>query len=611
MTRWQKKPGLVAAFIFLVVVIAYLPSFFMGFIWDDDAHVIASPENASFSALAKTWLTLDHTQQYYPLTHSVFWLQYRLWGHWAAGYHAVNIFLHGILAFLIWRIFALMGYKGALAGALLFALHPVAVESVTWISELKNVLSGALLAASLLWLCSFLNLFSKPSPLKPSSVYTISFAIFLCALAAKTTSSVLPVFALALVYWRRGKVSKSVWMALVPFFVAGLVAGLTTIHVEKEFIIGSEDYFETLDMPARLVIAGKAVWFYLSKLVWPANLVFIYPKFDRQVSPEAFLPLAAVGLVFAVLFLLRKKIGRGPICAWACYFAALFPALGFFDVYPFIFSFVADHFQYLAMPVFCIFAGGLWAAARQRAPQTISQFMVAALCLILIVLTVQTWRTQLPYQNHKTLWEEVLKHNPDVAMAHNNLAAVFFEDKEYGKAIFHWQNAIRLNPGKAKAYVNIGWALLDLEFFLESRDAFAEAVRIEPDSQEAWMGLGFARMGLAKMGLETWDAAINAMEQAVSIDPGAAPAHHNMGVVLGKAGQYEKALTSLEKARSLNPKSVVTLVDLYHVLMKQNNPDEADKVWIQLKLLDPALARKTKIIYEHQQDNRFQDMPQE
>jgi len=611
MTNWHEKPAFVAVFIFLAVCAAYLPSFFMGFIWDDDAHIIQDAAGASLYALAKTWLALDYNQQYYPLTHSAFWLSYNLWGHWSVGYHAVNIFLHAVFAILIWRIFSRLGVRGALAGVFLFALHPVAVESVTWISELKNVLSGTLLAASLLWLCSFLHLFSGPSRLKPSTVYTISFILFLGALGAKTTSSVLPVFALGLIYWRKGFISKSDWLALAPFFVAGLLAGLTTIHVEKEVIIGKETYFETLDGPARLIIAGKAVWFYLSKLVWPANLVFFYPKFERQVTPEAFLPLLAVGLVFVLLFGLRNKIGRGPVCAWTCYVAALFPALGFFDVYPFIYSYVADHFQYLAMPVFCLFAGWLWSAARARAGKNISRIMVAALCLLFFVMTVQTWRTQFPYQNSRTLWEAVLKRNPNSSMAHNNLAAILYENAEFNRAIFHWQQTLRLDPNSFKGYINLGWVLLEHGHDFEAHEAFREAIRVQPDDMEAWMGFGLAKMKLAETGMETWDAAVGSMENAVSLAPLSAPVNHSLGVVLGKAGRYERARQQMEKARSLNPDAPVILVDLYHVLMKLNDFEEAERVWEALAKKDAALALRAKHIYAPDADPNPEKLPDE
>jgi tetratricopeptide (TPR) repeat protein len=523
---------------------------------------------------------------------------YNLWGQWAAGYHAVNIFFHGAFAFLVWRIFNRMGLKGALAGALLFALHPVAVESVTWISELKNVLSGTLMAASLLWLCSYLNLFKKPSALKPSSIYIISFFLFLCALAAKTTSSVLPVFALGLIYWRRGAISKSNWLALAPFFAAGLVAGLITIHVEKEFIIDDGAYFEALDIPARLIIAGKAIWFYLSKLVFPVNLVFIYPKFDRQVTPEAFLPLAAAGLMFMLLFLLRKKAGRGPLCAWTCYVAALFPALGFFDVYPFVYSYAADHFQYLAMPVFCIFVAGTGARAREKLPGYAAKTLIVFFCLLLAALTLHTWRTQLPYFNERTLWESVLKRNPDTALAHNNLATTLFDNQEYNRAIFHWQNAIRLEPDHPQAYINIGWALLNLEHPFEAYEALLEGVAIKPDEVKAWQGLGLATMKLAEMGLKTWDAAVSTMERVVQLEPHSASAHHNLGVALAQAGRHEDALKSMDLARKLNPNATVTVEDIYHLLMTGDKYEAALEVWEQLYKMDSELALRAKKVYE-------------
>jgi len=522
---------------------------------------------------------------------------YNLWGHWSVGYHAVNIFLHACFAILIFRILNLMAFKGALVAALMFALHPVAVESVSWVSELKNVLSGTLLAASLLWLCFYLKLFTRPSSLSPRLVYAISFILFLGALASKTVTCVMPVFAIALLYWQRGCISKGQALAIAPFFLAGFVAGLLTIWVEKEFLIEEVYYFTTLDMPARLIIAGKAVWFYLSKLVWPTNLAFIYPKFNRQVTPEAFLPLAAVGLMFILLYLLRKKIGRGPICAWTCYVAALFPALGFFDVYPFVYSYVADHFQYLAMPSFFIFFGGFWAQARQGAGKAASKALTIALSLVLLFLALQTIQTQVPYQNSRTLWESVIIKNPDSVIANNNLATILYDNGEYSRAIYHWKVAMQADPPHIIPYTNLGLRLMDLGRHEEARDIFKRAILLKPNDFETARGIALAYMGLAELGEPTWDLAVDYMTKALNFRPLSAPANHNLGVILGRAGRYEEARKYMEKARILNPREVGTLVDLYGVLIRLEDFEAADDLLAALEQKDHSLALRAQTLY--------------
>ena len=324
----------------IVVFLAYQPAWQGGLIWDDDAHV-TKPELRSWHGLYRIWFDLGATQQYYPLLHSVFWIEHKLWGDAPLGYHLVNILLHAMAALMVAAVLRRLEVPGAYLAAAIFALHPVQVESVAWITELKNTLSAVFyLSAAMLYL-RFDQERKKP-------FYAGALVLFVLGLLSKTVTATLPAALLVIFWWKRGKLS---WrrdvLPLVPFFVLGAAAGLFTAWVERK-LIGAEGAAFDLTFIDRFLIAGRVIWFYLGKLFWPANLIFIYPRWniDQAVWWQYLFPAAAL-LLAAALWVLRRR-WRGPLAGLLFFVGTLFPVLGFFNVFPFIYSFVADHFQYLA-----------------------------------------------------------------------------------------------------------------------------------------------------------------------------------------------------------------------------------------------------------------------
>ena len=337
--------------LFIAVLAAYQQAWNGRPLWDDDGH-ITRPELRSAGGLARIWTTPGAVPQYYPVVHTVFWLESHLWGDLPLGYHLLNIFLHVFSAFLLLRILRKLQVPGAWLAAGIFALHPVMVESVAWITELKNTLSGVFFFGTALAYCTF-DLERK------KRWYTLAAGLFLLGLLSKSVIATLPVSLLAIIWWRRGKIQ---WrrdaVPLLPFFVMGIVSGLFTAWVERMFI-GAEGQEFTFSVIERSLIAGRAFWFYLGKIFSPVNLVFIYPRWNvSQTVWWQYLYPAAALICAAALWAVRKH-SRAPFAAVVCYTAALFPVLGFFNVYPFRYSFVADHFQYCAVagPVVLAAAG--------------------------------------------------------------------------------------------------------------------------------------------------------------------------------------------------------------------------------------------------------------
>jgi protein O-mannosyl-transferase len=326
----------------------------------------------------------------------------------------------------LWRILCVLRIPGAWLAAAIFAVHPVQVESVAWISERKNVLSALSYFAAALTYLRFVPLREAPTVESRSLLFYFgSLALFVCALLSKTVTCSLP--AALIGWWKNGHVQRRDVWPLLPFFAIGLGLGLSTIWIERHHV-GALGPAWSFTFPERFLIAGRALWFYAGKLLWPAQLTLIYPRWHISVSSAAqwLLPLAAAAVI-ATLWWTRKRIGREALVAVLFFAGTLAPALGFVNVFPFRYSFVADHFQYLAsIGLIVLFAVGL-----SRLPRVIP-------ALLLILLTALTWIQVSVYRDLESLWTDVVKKNPDSWMAQNSYAAVLVEkgSKRRGHAAF-------------------------------------------------------------------------------------------------------------------------------------------------------------------------------
>ena len=391
-----------AAGVFAAVLAAYWPACRAGFIWDDDAHVTRA-ELRSAHGLWRIWFDLGATQQYYPVLHSAFWVEHGLWGDSALGYHMLNVLLHAtaacLFALVLRRVLGRPGVSWTewLAGAL-FALHPVCVESVAWVSEQKNTLSTVFcLLAALAFLRWRDQRVDAPEgevpPRKDTSrsmvLYWIATALFVLAILTKSVTATAPAALLVVLWWREGRLNwKRDWLPLIPWLAMGAAAGLFTAWVERRYIGAQGAQFD-LGWVERCLLAGRAACFYFGKLAWPARLIFIYPRWtiDAGAGWGWLYPAVALGVPAA----LALRGFRGALAGVLCFLGMLFPALGFFNVYPFVFSYVADHFQYLAsLPVLALAAVGWerWRAAGSWRGRT----AVPAAVVAVILFGALSWR---------------------------------------------------------------------------------------------------------------------------------------------------------------------------------------------------------------------------
>jgi len=558
----------------VATLLAYQPAWHGGRLWDDDGH-LTKVELQSADGLRRIWFDVGATQQYYPVVHSAFWMMHAAWGDDTLGYHIANIVLHAASAFLILCILARLRVPAPAFAAFLFALHPVQVESVAWMTELKNCLSGVLyLAAALVYL--------RFDEARDRRRYTIALVLFVLAVLAKSVTATLPAALLIVFWWQRGRIRWREDVApLLPFFVVAIVGGSLTTWMERTQIgaQGTDFRFSFLE---RCLIAGRVVWFYLAKLVWPANLMFNYPRWtiDAAVWWQYLFPLM-LAATLAALWMIRRRT-RAPLAALLFFCVTVAPAMGFVDVYPFRFSFVADHFQYLAcIGVFALAAAGAGlAAGRLRLAPAVA---AVAMALIVAPLSALTFAYSRQYVDADTLYRETLARNPDSWLAHFNLAVDMSSAGRTDEAIREYRDTIRIKPDYVETYNNLG-------ALLEGRGQFADAANQYRKALSLNQHLAFTHNNLGKVLVKLGrpDEAIAQLKQAIVIDASFAAAHANLGSAFAQTGRLPDAIAEYTATVRLDPTSWVYRANLGMLLTRAGKREEAIQQLQEAARLNPS-----------------------
>lgn len=529
----ERHPLAAAALLVLAVVLAYWPVFSAQFVWDDFDFIVHNDTLRSAEGLARLWLEPGAVTQYYPLVFSSLWIEFQLWGLEPRGYHVTNVLLHAANAVLLWRILARLGLPAAWLAAAAFALHPVHVESVAWITERKNVLSGLFSLTSAL---VYLRFDARRGP----RTYALALLAFACALLSKTVAATLPCALLLILWWQRGRVTRSDVLPLLPFLGLGAGLAATTLWLEK-FHVGAVGTVWELGLAERCLIAGRAVWFYAGKLVWPGELMFIYPQWsiDATAPAQWLWGIAALSVV-GVLFAGRRRWGRGPVTAVLFFGGTLVPALGFFDVYFMLYSWVADHFQYMASVglVALGVCGAVHLSRRRPVSHGLQRGVVLLLCAAVVVLALRTRSQTHIYHDSETLWRDTVAHNPEAWMAHNNLGSVLLRRGEHDAALAHFERAVALHPGDPESTNNLAAAYHGKGRLDRALVHYREAIEADPEYVPA-------RQNLAR--------AVAAFEKLAPTDPRLAPAYEALGIASEAQQRDAIALTFYERALSLRP----------------------------------------------------------
>jgi len=564
---WPAREWLWGLILVLAVILAYQPVWHAGFIWDDDIYITTSPCIIGPLGLKEIWTT--NAADISPLTLTTFWVEHALWGLPPLPYHLVNVLMHGACAVALWRVLRSLRVPGAWLGAALWALHPVQVESVAWITETKNAQSGLFFLLSILFFVRWLRAGENQKRNSWNYVLTLLFAAL--AMASKSSTVVLPVVLCLCAWWIEGRWHWRNIAKVVPVFLMSIAASAVSIWTQSLNLAIAPDPQWVRTWPERLATAGDAVWFYLGKLVWPHPLIAIYPRWRIDAGQWiSYLPLLAVVVVLFILWLKRDSWSRPWFFVLAYFLTALLPVLGLVDNPIFRYSLVFDHFQYLASMGPLALAG---AGLVRFSDFALSgrPFLQPSLCAgLLLMLGLSSWQRAWAYESQETLWTDTLAKNPSCWVGHGNLGEALLRKGQVDKAMAQLKTALEINPNYIEAHSNLGAALLQKGQMDDAIAQWQRALEINPNYIEARNNLGFALLQKGQV-----DEAIAHYQKALTINPNLAEVHNNLGAALLQKGQVDEAIFHYQKALEINPNDVEAHNKVGIALYQKGQVDEA------------------------------------
>jgi Flp pilus assembly protein TadD len=583
----HERPGTGLAILAILLVVltfaTYAPVLRGDFTWDDDVLISDNPIIKDEAGLRRFWFTTE-TADYYPITGSLWWLEWRAWGNSATGYHVANVLLHAVNAVLVWMVLRHLKIPGAWLAALMFAIHPVNVATAAWISEQKNTLSMLFAATAALLYLRFCDKGRW-------RWYGFSLAAFLLALLSKSAVVMLPVVLLGCIWWTRGRVRwRDVWCS-VPFFVVSLVLGLVTVWFQYHRAMHGM-MIRNASFLVRLAAAGWVPWFYLYKALLPLNLTVIYPKWQVDASHwVSYAPGALLVVCFLVFWRKRRTWGRPLLFGLGYFVVTLFPVMGFFNQSFHNFSLVADHWQYYSIVGVIALAVAAGNEAFRRIGRQSRQLRTIAAVAVVTVMGVATWQRCNVYASDERLWRDNVAKNPRAWLAWLNLGL----NREWAghpdDAVGYFEQALRINPDDADTHSSLGLALLQLGRTQEAIPHLERALRINPDDADAHNSLALALLQLGRS-----QEAIPHLEHALRIDPDYTDAHVNLGNALFQEGRVSEAFSHYQQALRLNPNSPLAHDNLGVTFEKLGRVPEAIEQYQQALKLNPDLTAAREAI---------------
>lgn len=622
--RWRGLARVAAPALVLVALTLaiYAPVAKAGYIWDDDAYVSGNRLLEDAAGLRDMWLRLGSTTIYAPAFFTTLWIEHQLWGLRPLGYHLVNVAFHLAGALLLWRFWRRVALPGAWLAAALFAVHPVMVESVAWVAELKNVQSGFFCLLFLLAWLRFDPLDGSPRPDPPARRrwYGLALLAFLLALLTKPVAVSVPPVLLVLVWWKRGRITRQDIAAVTAPLAMGLAAAVLAVYVEHRYGVATGAGFE-MSLFERLLVAGRALWFYAAKLAWPAELVSIYPRWTVAAGTwwQYLFPIGALAII-AALWRWRERIGRGPLAAVVAFGLLVGPLTGIFNVAYHAYSFVADHFQYHAAPaLLAVLAAGA-ASLRARQAGALRHLVDGACAVAILGLALVAARYVPTFRDEKTRCLYAAERNPGAWSAMYNLGVALKAEGKAQEALRWYQRALEVTPNNPEALNNAGVALMSMgdapsaieryrqalaiwpDYALTHNNLgtalenlgdhetaireFGEALRLKPDYVEARANLA---QTLALAGRT--DDAVREYEAALHRRPEDAGLHHGLGLTLARAQRFTEAITSYRAALRWRPADSQTRRDLAAALAGTGDLQAAIAEYRGILQLDPGDAR--------------------
>ena len=563
-----------AVLLFVAALVAYWPALRGGFVFDDSILLLGQPLIRAADGLRRIWFTAE-APDYYPISWTAFWFQWHLWGSTPMGYHVVNVVLHATNAMLLVVVLKRLEIPGSLLAAIIFVLHPVNVAAVAWIIEQKTELAMLFfLLSALAWLR-----FERE---RQGKWHALALGSFLISLLAKPAAAMWPFVMLVLVWWRRRRLTLRDVRLSIPFVVLSLATGLAAIWFQSVRVLGGEPA-RTDPFLARLAGAGWAVWFYIYKTVLLVNLSMIYPRWHIDpAKPLVYVPDLLLVLVVAYCWHRRNVWGRDALAGAGYYVLMLFPVLGFFDQGFYRYSFVADHWQYLAIVGPIVLFASATVRVRQRLSAFQKQMTQSGTVVVLGVLGVLTWNQASIYSSEETLWRDTIAKNPKAWLAHFNLGVTLAEQGQYASAAAAYEAALRIKPDYLDALGNLGMVFAQQGRVDDAIACWRRTAQIKPESIEAHNNLGAAYAQQGK-----YEQAAREFSVVLQLKPEDADAHANLGTVFINQGQLEKAIEQFRAALVANPHLIPVRLNLGTALARLQKVPEAVEQFQQVLREDP------------------------
>jgi hypothetical protein len=534
-TSWLKA-GLILAAALLV----YFPALHGDFLWDDPQYVTANPLLRDPSGLAKAWFAPGSVMEFYPLQETALWLQWRAFGAAPFGYHLANVLLHVLSGLLLWRFFGQLGLRHGWLGGLLFVVHPANVESVAWISELKNALS---LPPFLVAMTALVRFYDTKRPRD----YGLAFASFTLAVLVKISMAPFPFVILLYAWWKNGRVTTRDARIAAPFLAVAVICSVLTVYAYLRFGALHPDHplIAPIGGPlARLALAGLTTSFYFVHIVWPSPLLPMYAAW--KVNPPSrldVLPWISWLALLAWLWSRRATFGRHALLGIGFFLLMIAPFCGIATQSYMYFSWVMDHFLYIAMigPIGLIVAGVDEVLRRES---TAWRALVGvATAFVILMLGWQSRAYAAQWRDGETLWTYAVKQAPSVWLPHYNLGNAYRRDGRFDDAIAQYRESIRLQPDFDWSHNNLGISLADNpDTLADAMAQYRTAIRLRPNFAEAHNNLAnvLSRTGHA-------DEAIPEYQAALASKPDMIAARYNLALAYLNLGRRAEAAKELRE----------------------------------------------------------------
>lgn len=558
--------------ILITVFLAYLPVLNAGFIWDDDIFLTNNPLIHAENGLKRIWFSTE-APDYFPLTSTTLWVEWRLWGMNATGYHITNVVLHCSSTLLIWFILKELNIPGAWAAALIFGIHPVNVESVAWITERKNTLPMLFYTTSIL-------LFLRAESSQSKKLYTLSLFSHLLALLGKTSVVTQPFVLLLTLWWKKRQIGKKELIKITPFLLLSIVLGFITLWFQYNRAIDTE-VVRSDGLLSRLAVAGMAVWFYIYKALIPLNLSFVYPKWSVDTGAlVTYLPVITLVLIFTLLIYKKESLARAPLFGLGYFLITLLPVLGFLDIYFMKYSLVTDHWQYFSIMGVITLMVSTFAYYLRNKSRSYDKVSLLLLLLIFIICFTLTYMQCRIYRNTEVLWTDTVKKNPQSGLAYNNLGRIYELKGQFQAAISHYEKALALMPEDCVIPYNMGSVLSRLKDYKKAKEYYKLSIGNNPEFALPYNNLGYIYLESGQ-----YDRAEANFQKALSLKADYFEPIMNMAIINTFRKEYDKAIALYKRALILNPQNADLLHNYANTLFEAGKPEEASEYMKKAKQL--------------------------